>query len=794
MSCVGDGFQGRPANMTGDSDPNNVPLRKVLRDLVALSAIPSAWVGRESRAIAAELVDLLVDLLNLNFGFVRLCDSDSSTGVDCAHGTAPPALMDRLRHCLEGRAQLSLPEIVPSAGGGAPGSRGIVVPLGLNAESGLVAAAADRPDFPDEIERLLLSIAAGHGATAFKMASLVEQHRRAESALAASEQQLRQARDELEMKVAERTAELRRSEAYLSEAERLSHTGSWAFNRAGFQYWSPQLFEIHGLEPSGNPPNTQEYIALVHPEDHDFVIRAIQKMLSEHREFDFTKRVVRPDGAIRHVRYVGIPASNDQGYVGTGIDVTQQEQLTKALRESEEELRQILDLTPQLIAVFGPRRERLFCNREALDYFGLTLDEWRDKAAGAMAHPDDSKRLLAQWDRAVESGSAFEVEVRIRKGDGSYRWFLGRWNPVRDDNGQILRWLSAGSDIENRKRDEERLRQENTALREEINHASMFEEIVGSSEPLRKVLAQVTKVAPADSTILILGETGTGKELIARAIHRRSRRTGRPFIGVNCGAIPVSLIASELFGHEKGAFTGATQRRLGRFEAASGGTIFLDEVGDLPPDIQIALLRVLQEREIERVGNDKPIPVDVRVMAATHRDLEKLVREGKFRQDLLYRLNVVPLAVPSLRERATDIPVLVEYFIARFGRKVGKKFESIDEKSMALLQAYVWPGNIRELQNVIERAVILSDSNIFAVEEAWLKRESFVVPDSSAAALTAELEAHEKEAIESALAQSHGRVSGPFGAAAKLGVPDSTLEAKIKRLGINKYRFKAQIG
>ena len=341
---------------------------------------------------------------------------------------------------------------------------------------------------------------------------------------------------------------------------------------------------------------------------------------------------------------------------------------------------------------------------------------------------------------------------------------------------------------------EERLQRENVALREEINHASMFEDIVGSSEPLRKVLAQVTKVAPSDSTVLLLGETGTGKELLARAIHQRSKRAGRPFIGVNCGAIPVSLIGSELFGHEKGAFTGATQRRLGRFEASKGGTIFLDEVGDLPLDIQIALLRVLQEREIERVGSDKPIPVDVRVMAATHRDLEKLVREGKFRQDLLYRLNVVPLTMPSLRERTSDIPLLVEYFIARFGRKVGKKFESIDKKTMRLLQAYAWPGNIRELQNVIERAVILSDSNIFAVDEAWLKREPSEVPRSSAAALAGVLEALEKEAIEAALAQSQGRVSGPLGAAAKLGIPDSTLETKIKRFGINKYRFKAQIG
>jgi formate hydrogenlyase transcriptional activator len=392
----------------------------------------------------------------------------------------------------------------------------------------------------------------------------------------------------------------------------------------------------------------------------------------------------------------------------------------------------------------------------------------------------------------MSSGCAFELEGRLRKSDGSYRWFLVRYNPVRDDVGKLLRWYAACTDIDDRKRAEEKLQQENAALREEINQAPMFEEIVGSSEPLKKILAQVSKVAPSDSTVLVLGETGTGKELIARAIHKRSKRAARAFIAVNCAAIPASLIASELFGHEKGAFTGATQRRIGRFEAASGGTIFLDEVGDLPPDVQIALLRVLQEREIERVGNDKPIPVDVRVMAATHRNLERLVSQDKFRQDLLYRLNVVPLEMPSLRERVADIPLLVEYFIARFGKKVGKTFKSIDKKTLKILQAYGWPGNIRELQNVIERAVILSDSNIFAVDEAWLKREPSEVPHQSAA-LNGTLLVHEKEAIEAALAQSHGRVSGPAGAAAKLGVPDSTLDAKIKRLGIDKYRFKSQI-
>jgi formate hydrogenlyase transcriptional activator len=582
------------------------------------------------------------------------------------------------------------------------------------------------------------------------------------------------------------------TEFYLAEGQRLAQTGSWAFNSAGFEYWSSQLFEIHGLQPGGKAPSIPEYVALVHPEDRDSVTQTIRKMLSEQRGFDFTKRIVRPDGAIRHVRCVGIPLPGSQSFVGTGMDVTEQEQLTKALRKSEEELQQILDFTPQLVAVFGPHRERLYVNRIALDYLDLTLEQWLADGPGSHVHPDDSERLQSGWQRALSTGSAFEIELRLRKGNGNYGWFLARFSAVLNDEGQVVRWYVACTDIQDRKRAEERLQQENAALREEINQASMFEEIVGSSKSLQKVLAQVSKVAPSDSTVLVLGETGTGKELIARAIHKRSRRAARAFIGVNCGAIPTSLIASELFGHEKGAFTGATHRRIGRFEAAHGGTIFLDEVGDLPADIQIALLRVLQEREIERVGGDKPIPLDVRVLAATHRDLQKLVNEGKFRQDLFYRLNVVPIRMPSLRERAADIPMLVEYFIARFGKKVGKKFRRIEKKSLEVLQTYDWPGNVRELQNVIERTVILSDSDTFAVDEAWLKREPSEIPHADMA-LGGVLLAQEKDAIEAALAQSHGRVSGPTGAAAKLGVPTTTLDSKIKRMGIDKYRFKSQM-
>ena len=475
-----------------------------------------------------------------------------------------------------------------------------------------------------------------------------------------------------------------------------------------------------------------------------------------------------------------------------------QEALRNALGEvqrSERELRQLIDFLPQQVVVLDKDGALLQANKTMLDYKGFTLEEM--KGGGTQqrftrdVHPEDLERVQSERSSGLSRGIPFETEKRLLGKNGQYRWFLSRYNPVLNESGDIVRWFATATDIEGRKQAEDRMRNEAVALREQIDRDSMFEDIVGSSEALRRVLRDVAKVAPSDSTVLILGETGTGKELIARAIHKRSNRAEQAFIGVNCAAIPPSLIASELFGHEKGAFTGAMQRRLGRFESANGGTIFLDEVGDLPLEVQIALLRVLQEREIERVGSNKAIPVDVRVLAATHHDLDALVAEGKFRQDLLYRLSVVPIQMPSLRERADDIPLLIDYFIGRFAKKAGKKFRTIDKKTVQLFKAYRWPGNVRELQNVIERAVILSEGDTFRVDETWLKRGAPRFAGSTVA-LNGALQRQEKEMIEAALAESGGRVSGPGGAATKLGIPRPTLDAKIKRLGINKYRFKVQ--
>src|SRR6058998_3701404 len=452
----------------------------------------------------------------------------------------------------------------------------------------------------------------------------------------------------------------------------------------------------------------------------------------------------------------------------------------EGLRSSEQEAQEIVDAIPQAIAVLSPDGQPLYGNRSLLQYTGLTIAEVTSADFRArIFHPEDLARLQDERREGLARGVPFEYEQRARRNDGQYRWFLIRYNPLRDEQGHIVRWYATGTDIDDRRQAEERMRNENLALREDIDRASMFEEIVGSAAALRQVLAQVAKVAPTDSTVLILGETGTGKELIARAIHKRSRRASRAFIRVNCAAIPTSLIASELFGHEKGAFTGALQRRLGRFEAADGGTILLDEVGDLPAEAQVALLRVLQEREIERVGSSHPIAVDVRVIVATNQDLEAAVARGAFRADLFYRLNVFPITVPPLRQRVDDLPVLVEYLVERFAKRAGKKIARIEQRTMALLQAYAWPGNVRELQNVIERAVVLCEGETFSIDDSWLKAKG---PPAGGE--------QERATIEAALAATQGRVAGRTGAAAKLGIPRQTLDSKIRALRIDKLKFR----
>src|SRR6202022_1057919 len=407
-----------------------------------------------------------------------------------------------------------------------------------------------------------------------------------------------------------------------------------------------------------------------HPEDSPPLMAKWRELLVSGEPGEIEARLRRHDGVFRWFLIRVEPLRDGAGKIvrwyGTSTDIETLKQTQEKLREDERELRRITDAIPQAIVVQDPSGIPIYANQTTLDYTGLTATDviaplFRER----IFHPDDLERLREERKAALARGLPFEIEQRARRKDGQYRWFLIRYNPFRDEQGHLVRWYATGTDIDDRRRTEDRVRNENMALREDIVRSSMFEEIVGSSAPLRRVLAQVEKVAPTVSTVLILGETGTGKELIARAIHNRSKRSGRAFIRVNCAAIPPPLVASELFGHERGAFTGALQRRLGRFELADGGTLFLDEVGELPLEAQVALLRVLQDREFERVGGSQTISVDVRVLAATNRDLGAAVAEGTFRQDLFYRLNVFPLRVPALRERGDDMPILVKYLVNR---------------------------------------------------------------------------------------------------------------------------------
>jgi PAS domain S-box-containing protein len=463
--------------------------------------------------------------------------------------------------------------------------------------------------------------------------------------------------------------------------------------------------------------------------------------------------------------------------------------LTRAFDEiakSEAELRTIIDAIPQLIIAIGADGNFQYANQAVLEYTGLTNEEVRSERFYEVFHPEDSERLRDQREAAISRGVPFEYERRMRRKDGQYRWLLVQYNPLLDERGQVVRWYATGTDIDDRKQAEERTRQENFALREQIDQVFMFEEIVGSSPALKTVLSSIVKVAPTDSTVLITGETGTGKELIARAIHKGSQRAGQAFIAVNCASIPASLIASELFGHEKGAFTGALQRRQGRFELANSGTIFLDEIGELPAETQVALLRVLQDRQFERVGGSRVISTDVRIIAASNRDLAAAIASGTFRADLFYRLNVFPIHVPPLRNRKEDIPMLVEYFVGRYAEKARKRISKIDKNTLKLCQSYPWPGNIRELQNIVERSVILCTGDTFWIDEAWLSSEDSA-PLESSGPLTQNVQNYEKQLIEAALTESNGKVAGLNGAAAKLGIPRSTLDAKIKQLNIKKH-------
>jgi PAS domain S-box-containing protein len=500
---------------------------------------------------------------------------------------------------------------------------------------------------------------------------------------------------------------LRKSEANLAEAQRLSHSGSWALDVSAKRlFWSEETFRIFGLDPTTTTPTRDIFLQCIHPDDRASLVD-VETERFKGNDGEYSYRIVLSDDSIKYVRSVGHPVTNDAGrvveFVGTVIDVTEQQNARIAL----------------------------------------------EKAC---------------------------VEIKTLK---------------------------------------DQLYQENIVLREEIDKVSMFEEIVGNSPALEAVIARVSKVAPTDSTVLVTGETGTGKELIARAIHKRSRRSACAFVTVNCGALSTALVESELFGHFKGAFTGAIANREGRFKVADGGTILLDEVGDLPPETQVKLLRVLQEHEFEPIGSNKTVKVNVRILAATNRNLEEDVRTGKFRSDLWYRLNVFPIHIPPLRERRQDIPMLVAFLVETFAQKLGKSVTQVVEGTMRRLVEYSWPGNIRELQNVIERAVILSPGNLLVLDREWLSTacldggqvisltgdaasaptafgaaDSIAsgAPSSSSASSAASpsLREAERRHIEAAVAATNWVIEGDKGAARMLDIHPNTLRSRMKKLNIQR--------
>jgi PAS domain S-box-containing protein len=696
--------------------------------------------------------------------------------------------------------------------------------------SALKLAIAARPDVPfifvsgtlgEEVAIEALKIGATDYILKTRISRLVPSVHRA----------LREATERSERKRAEEA--LRQSETYLAEAQRLSRTGSFGWNvSSGDIYWSDQTFRIFEVDPA-TKPSVELALERAHPDERAYVRQVIDRAAAERVHFDYEHRLRLPDGSVKFIRVVAHPSTGDDSeatgddseatggdseatgddpdelvFIGAITDITERKLADEALRESEERFRTMADTLPEgiWIGTIEPR-EVLYVSPAFERIWGLPLEDlYRNPHLWEkVIYPEDRERVSRQFGDWISGRSAgyYDVEYRILRPDGTTRWVHDRGVLSLDEAGRPSRINGISADITDRKRAEgdlqkalleikklrDQLYEENVALREEIDKASMFEEIVGESQALQAVLARVAKVAPTESTVLITGETGTGKELIARAIHKRSKRAARAFVSVNCAAVPPSLITSELFGHEKGAFTGAVQRRLGRFELAEGGTLFLDEVGELLPETQIALLRVLQEREFERVGGSRPIRADVRVIAATNRDLQGSIDTGSFRSDLYYRLNVFPIEMPPLRQRGQDIPLLVEYFIDRFARKSGKEIRGINRATLERLQSYDWPGNVRELQNVIERSIIVCETENFTVDESWLSRSPEETEQASRP-LFRMPPSQEKQTIEAALADAQGRISGPTGAAAKLGIPPSTLDSKIRALRINKHRFK----
>jgi PAS domain S-box-containing protein len=781
-------IQERSANDTHSEERR---LRRCLRDLIAFTSLPLVWKDKTPREIADDLVDVLDSTLSPEFVFVRITGPFAERPIDSARASRRYADMDARETSKRLAPLLELPceesaIAVPNPFG--PGELQITrSPVGFLNDYGVVLVGGSRAHgFPTTADRLLMNVASNQAAALLENIAFRMRERELQGEAESQQRLLETVLKQLPCGLI--IANPASGDILLANSQAMEVLEQSTIQTCGRTLRN--LLDV-GLRTASRPDDPEGWV----------LGRAVLNgEVVKDKEFEH----VHSDGERRYIVANSAPVRNDRGEIIAGVvalqDVTElRETQQRLLVKSEEKYRDLIELSPDAIFLVDSEGNYVSANPAGLELLKCTALELTGMPVTDTYLPEERGVFRSRLEE-MKAGHIVRYERTFLRTDGTSLPVEVSASPVRQGYFQTV-----VRDIGERKRSEEalakafheiqtlkdKLQTENIALREEIDKASMFEEIVGTSGVLQSLLSRVSKVAPTGSSVLVTGETGTGKELVARAIHRRSQRSSRAFVCVNCAAIPRDLIASELFGHEKGAFTGATQRRIGRFELAEGGTIFLDEIGELPAETQIALLRVLQEHEFERVGGTASIRTDVRVIAATNRDLEAAIDAGRFRSDLFYRLNVFPIEVPPLRERREDIPLLVEYFIDRYARKAGKSFQAVNKKSLELLQSYAWPGNIRELQNVIERSVIICESENFSVDESWLSRQPLATESSSQLELSAELAAQEKRFIEAALRESGGRIFGPSGAAAKLGMPRSTLESKIRALKINKNRFKA---
>ena len=579
----------------------------------------------------------------------------------------------------------------------------------------------------------------------------------------------------------------------------------WSASANGeVDYCNQYVIDYTGL--SMDELRGEGWVNATHPDDVGRMADAWRSSVSTGAPFHFEFRGFHASGeTYRWCVSSALPLRDPDGRIvkwyGSVTDLDDWRRAQDALKESKEELRQLIEGIPQLLWRATPDGAVDYHNQRLLEYHGKSLEEVRGFGFVSIIHPDDRERSLTTLQESVESGVPFEVESRLQGANGHYRWFLVRGLPFRDARGVIVRWYGSCTDIETRKQTEQALELENAYLQEQVRE--QFSEIVGGSPALRRALHQIQMVAPTDTTVLIFGESGTGKELAARAIHRGSRRHQNPLVTVNCASIPRELFESEFFGHTKGAFTGALRDRIGRFQMADRGTIFLDEVGEIPIELQSKLLRVLQEGEIQRIGDDRTRRVDVRVLAATNKDLVQEIYAGRFREDLYYRLCVFPIQLPPLRDRREDIGLLAGHLLRIVCRRLNLPHVQMTDQAIELLSAYHWPWNIRELQNVIERAAILSQEGSLRVDLVLSdfrpplatsrdnkveksKERNNRLTEAGVVFSKTEMEKRERANTLAALDKSRWKIYGPGGAAEILGIKPTTLSSRIKKMGLKR--------